>query len=77
MIKCEFLGKSGTACKYKVNERYIVYLRGYANCQNLVIDTMNEQENKLRQQGNTSTEIITVGKGRCLKNEEEEHKTQG
>lgn len=39
MIKCEFLGKSGTAYKYNVNERYIVYLHEYANCQNLVIDT--------------------------------------
>lgn len=44
MIKCEFLGKSGTAFKYKVNERYIVYLHDYANNQNLVIDT--EERNK-------------------------------
>jgi hypothetical protein len=44
MIKCEFLGKSGTADKYKVNERYIVYLHEYANCQNLVIDTKDNDK---------------------------------
>lgn len=44
MIKCEFLGKSGTADKYRVNERYIVYLHDYANCQNLVIDTKDNDK---------------------------------
>lgn len=44
MIKCEILGKSGTACKYKVDERYIVYLHEYANCQNLVIDTKDNDK---------------------------------
>lgn len=39
MVSCEYLGKSGTHYKYKVDNRYIVYLHDYANCQNIVIDT--------------------------------------
>lgn len=44
MIKCEYLEKLGTAYKYKVNERYIVYLHEWANCQNLVIDTHDKNK---------------------------------
>lgn len=44
MIKCEYLEKLGTAYKYKVNERYIVYLHEWANCQNLVIDTHDKDK---------------------------------
>lgn len=64
MIKCEFLGKSGTAFKYKVNERYIVYLHDYANNQNLVIDT--EGSNKDITQSKKGQDCIIIAY--CTKN---------
>ncbi len=63
-MKCEFLGKSGTSHKYYVNERYIVYLHDYPNCQNLVIDTKDNDKDIT--QTNVGQECVIIAY--CTKN---------
>ena len=43
-MKVEYLHRQGTSDLFKVDNRYLVYLHTWANCQHIVIDTRTHKD---------------------------------
>ena len=43
-MKVEYLRRQGTSDIFKVDNRYLVYLHIWANCQHIVIDTQTHKD---------------------------------
>lgn len=50
-MKVEYLQKQGTSDLLKVDNRYLVYLHTWANCQHIVIDTRTHKDITQTQKG--------------------------
>lgn len=43
-MKVEYLCRQGTSDLFKIDNRYLVYLHTWANCQHIVIDTKTDTD---------------------------------
>lgn len=43
-MRVEHLHRQGTSDLFKVDNRYLVYLHVWANCQNIVVDTQTHKD---------------------------------
>lgn len=50
-MKVEYLQRQGTSDLFKVDNRYLVYLHTWANCQCIVIDTKTHKDITQTQKG--------------------------